>query len=231
VRHVNWLMLLVGLGLGGASAVILDGCAPSCGGLLEEQEYTECTSRPGLRYTLCAGSYEFNDGSHYGSEGLALDYCYCGDARVTCDDGRTASLCNTRPLDGLSTLYYDDDGTAKAIGSGIKQCLGLDGCAVTETGCNYQGWYLQCGDDYVSSKGEVLDDLAAAILSCNPDGDAGALSGSCKAAVDECYELADCSVSAACAGTFGECDSYVDCYVNKDLDSCNKDPACEWEFI
>ncbi len=231
VRKVNWLLLSLGMGLGAASASVPMGCAPDCGTPLEE-DFVECTSRPGLRYTQCGPSYEFNDGSHFRSVGSALDHCYCGQGRVTCEDGRVASLCNTTPLDGLTALYYDDDGSAKELTSGLEECLEVKKCELVTSYCSFNGWFAQCGARYVTSGGEILNNLTDAIKSCNPgsDQDTGEVPGSCGERVETCDDLADCTASAACDDDFLGCKTYPSCYDYDDVVSCSQDVACQWEI-
>jgi hypothetical protein len=231
VRQVKWLLLL-GLGLGGLAAAGPQGCAATCPDLLDE-EFTECSSRPGLRYTKCSDSYEFNDGVHFDNLGLTLDYCYCGDGRVSCDDGRTASMCNTTLLDGTASLVYDD-GAVDNLQDGVEACLGYPSCTLVTNTCSFGGWYLQCtgaGTAYVVSTGEVKSTLSAAVIACNPGSEDGTPKpGSCNDAIDSCLELADCGASVACDGGFGgECNSTVRCYTHSDLASCASDLACKWE--
>lgn len=169
MRQVKWLLLL-GLGLGGLSAAGPQGCASTCPDILDEA-FTECSSRPGLRYTECSESYEFNDGAHFNDLGRTLDYCYCGEGRITCDDGRTASLCNTTRLDGTAALIYDDDGSAANLENGVEACLGYPSCTLLTSGCSFGGWYMQCtgkSTAYVISTGEVKASVSDALLACNP---------------------------------------------------------------
>ena len=230
MRKVNWLLLSVGLGLGAAFASVPMGCAPDCGIPLEDN-YVECTSRPGLRYTQCDASYEFNDGTHFRSVGAALDHCYCGEGRVTCEDGRTASLCNTTPLDGLTALYYDEDGSSDELARGLAKCLELPSCQLVTSYCSFNGWYAQCGSQYVTASGEIVDTLAAAITACNPgpSEDTSGASGHCTNKVEDCSELANCNTSLACASDIGGCNTYPYCSDHDELVSCAQDMACMWE--
>jgi hypothetical protein len=230
VRKVNWLLLSAGLGLGGALASIPMGCAIDCGIPLED-DYVECTSRPGLRYTQCGPSYEFNDGTHFRSLGSALDHCYCGEGRITCEDGRTASLCNTSPLDGLTALYFDDDGSSDELAGGLEKCLEVPNCALVTSYCSFNGWFAQCGSRYVTSTGEIVESLSAAITACNPgpSEDTSATVGSCVKKVEECSDLANCTSSQACINDFGGCNTFPACYDHDELVSCAQDVACMWE--
>lgn len=230
MRTINLLSLLAGLGLGALSAAA-PGCTPDCSGV---DEYTECTSRSGLRYVDCGSSYEFNDGAHFSGGGAASDYCYCGLAQIECEDGRLASLCNFTPLDGSQALVYDDN-TGTSLENGVAKCLGYDTCSLITAGCSFNGWYLRCetgsGTRYVQSNGETTTLQANALLGCNPtDADGAAKSGRCEDAVDKCSALADCSMSAACYDDLFPCEeNYPSCYDYDDPGSCGVDPACKWE--
>lgn len=230
VRYLNLLSLLSGIGLGVVFAAA-PGCAPECA----EDDYTECTSQPGLRYTLCGGSnYEFNDGAHFDDLGFASDYCYCGINQLECKDGRLASLCNVGPLDGSSALVYDD-GSRRTLEKGTAACLGFDTCTLETSSCSFNGWYLYCSTGstvrYVSSTTEIFRELGDAVIACNPpvvDGEAGP--GRCADAIATCVELPDCDASAACKDDTFFCSSVVACDKNDDMASCAADPACKWEL-
>lgn len=230
LRTINLLSLLAGLGLGALSAAS-PGCAPDCS---DVGEYTECTSRSGLRYVDCGSSYEFNDGAHFSGAGAASDYCYCGLAQIECKDGRLASLCNFTPLDGSQALVYDDN-TGTSLENGVAKCLGYDACGLITAGCSFGGWYLRCegnsGTRYVQSNGEVTVALGAAIQGCNPTDDNGeAKSGHCEDAVDKCSELPNCNLSASCTDDTFPCqENYPGCYEYDSPATCGIDPACKWE--
>ena len=231
MRTINLLSLLAGLGLGALSAAT-PGCAPDCS---DVEEYTECTSRSGLRYVDCGASYEFNDGSHYSSAGAASDYCYCGATQIECKDGRLASLCNFTPLDGSVALVYDDN-TGVTLEKGVASCLDYDTCSLITSGCSYGGWYLRCQTDtgtrYVQANGEVTSVLGTAVVACNPTDESGqAKAGHCEKAVESCSALANCNLSVACTSGISSCEDEgsPSCYYNDDAASCGVDPACKWE--
>lgn len=229
--YLNLLSLVAGLGLGVISAAAT-GCAPECPGVTEDA-YSECTSRAGLRYTVCGSdNYEFNDGSHYGDAGLASDYCYCGDAQLQCTDGRRASLCNFDPLDGTTALVYDD-GSRAALDKGTAACLGFDDCTLETQNCSFNGWYLRCaGGDvrYVASTTQISIDEVDAVFACNPRVERSLPGGHCEDAIADCDVLSDCDASAACRGEGSSCASVVRCADHDDLTSCAADPACKWEL-
>lgn len=242
MRPLTLLSLFAGLALG-AIAAATPGCGADCSG---QDQYTECTALPGLRYAQCPDTYEFNDGSHYVSAGRASDYCYCGSAQVECKDGRMASLCNFMPLDGTASLVYDDN-TGSSLTNGAAKCLGFDSCTLETFACTYQGWYLRCngpdGQRFVTSTGKVKTQESTAILSCNPGGadleeevdPTSATSPptySCVRAITSCGQLDDCSASDACydAADFFYCAETVDCEIHGDITGCVSDPACKWEM-
>lgn len=231
MRYLNLLSLSAGLGLGVISAAA-PGCAPDCASITED-DYTECTSHPGLRYTVCGSSaYEFNDGAHFDDLGFASDYCYCGIGQLECKDGRLASMCNFGPLDGTASLVYDD-GTRAALENGTAACLGYDTCALETNNCSFNGWYLRCAGTavrYVSSTTQIFSDQGEALIACNPQGPDGSPAGYCEDAIADCSELPDCDASEACKDETFFCSSVVICSNNDDLTSCAADPACKWEL-
>lgn len=231
MRYLSSLFL--GLALGAVYTVVLDGCAPKCALISDDEDVVTCTSRPGLLYVTCEESYEFNDGAHYTSPGLALDHCYCGEGRVACTDGRSASLCNLGPLGEPSTLVYDDDGSSVDLAQGVAACLGYSGCTLVTDSCSYGGWYLRCGGSFVTSAGEIKTSVGDAILACNPSRDDGEpLSGYCNDAIEMCAELTNCAASPACIDDFdGSCRTYPYCSDHDDLVACAADPACDWKVI
>ena len=216
------------LGLGALSALSVGpaggvaGCAYTCG------EYVECTSRPGLRYVECGGArWEFNDGLGFDSRGLALDYCYCGEGQIECEDGRRVSLCNTVPLDGEAIVAYDG-GTSAELQNGAAACLDRPSCNLKTAGCSPNSWYLACSGVYVGSDAQLKSSEAQAIESCNLSGP-----GVCtkRDAIEDCTELASCPASVACYDDYYEngCSSYPICSRNEDAATCSADPACAWE--
>jgi len=232
MRHLNLLWLLSGLGLGALGAAA-PGCAPDCPGITED-DYTECTSSAGLRYTVCGSSnYEFNDGAHFSSRGPADDYCNCGISQLECKDGRLASLCNFSVLDGSNALVYDD-GARPTLEKGTAACLGYDTCTLETKDCSFNGWYLRCTGSairFVSSTAQILTDQAEALLACNPqNADGMPPAGRCVDAIPDCNVLPDCDLSAACKDDTSPCSSVVLCDNNDDLTRCAADPACKWEL-
>lgn len=211
--------LLFGVGLLSALAPLLTA------GCIQCDEFLECTTKPGLRYSACgAKQHEFNDGASFDDEDTAWDYCFCNANRLPCENGTSLRMCNYMTYDGSIVALYNDS-TIAELTSSVAACLEYDGCAVETARCNFGGWYLNCarGDErvYVSGAGSTFKDEKNAVDTCVERGQGGF---SCQPIIDDCEDLDSCALSKACA----EFCSAPDCRNNKKAADCIADPACRW---
>lgn len=217
--RLKLLSLLLGVGLLSALAPLLTAGCTQC------DEFLECTTKPGLRYSACGDKqHEFNDGVSLEDADSAWDYCFCNENRLQCENGTSLRMCNYMTYDGSIVALYNE-GTVAEMTTAVASCLEYTGCAIETARCNYGGWYLNCsrGDErvYVNGTGAIFKDEKNAVDSCVARGKGGF---TCQPIIDDCEDLDSCATSKACA----EFCSLPACFNNKKAADCIADPACRW---
>ena len=142
----------------------------SVGGCDQCEQFTQCTTRTGLRYSECAEDrFEFNDGTTLNDAGAAFEYCFCPFLDHPCEDGRTMTGCGGS---GDPNLASFSDGEVLTFNEGYAACFGFDSCELVLGVCTQGRWIVACEGGgffdtvYFASDGSSFDEQDAAQTYC-----------------------------------------------------------------